>query len=243
MRLVAWNCNMALHRKRAALLALAPDIAVISECAAPERLAAQGALDGFATEPVWIGRNPAKGLAVFARNGYSVRLAEDYWPALRWIAPVRVDGPVMCSLLAVWAQNFSAGVIRKHQVGPLRRGLARYRAFLAERPSLVAGDFNHNVIWDRPGWRNNHAGAVARLEALGLVSVYHALSGEAPGAESVPTLYWRDRAKDGPTYHIDYVFLPQAWLGRVTGFEIGSYDDWCGNGLSDHAPLVLDLAG
>jgi exodeoxyribonuclease-3 len=242
MRLVAWNCNMAFHRKREALLALAPDIAVLSECAAPERLAAQGALDGFAAAPAWIGCNPAKGLAVFACNGYSARLAAAHRPGLQWIAPVRVDGPVSFHLLAVWAQNFSAGVIRKHQVGPLRRGLARYRDFLAERPSLVAGDFNHNVIWDRPGWRNNHAGAVARLEALGLVSAYHARTGEAPGAESVPTLYWRDRTKDGPTYHIDYLFLPRAWLDRVRRFEIGGYEDWCGNGLSDHAPLVLDLA-
>lgn len=31
MRLVAWNCAMALHRKLPALLALAPDLAVISE--------------------------------------------------------------------------------------------------------------------------------------------------------------------------------------------------------------------
>ena len=31
MRLVAWNCNMALHRKVDALLALRLDIAVISD--------------------------------------------------------------------------------------------------------------------------------------------------------------------------------------------------------------------
>ena len=31
MRLVAWNCNMALHRKFEALQSLNPDVAVISE--------------------------------------------------------------------------------------------------------------------------------------------------------------------------------------------------------------------
>ena len=50
-------------------------------------------------------------------------------------------------------------------------------------------------------------------ERLGLVSAYHAIRGEAHGPETVPTLYWRDRTKDGPTYHIDYVFLPVAWIG------------------------------
>ncbi len=39
MRLVAWNCAMALHRKFEALLRLRPDVAVIAECAEPGRLA------------------------------------------------------------------------------------------------------------------------------------------------------------------------------------------------------------
>ena len=38
MRIVAWNCNMALDRKIDALLALKPDIAIVAECAEPERL-------------------------------------------------------------------------------------------------------------------------------------------------------------------------------------------------------------
>ena len=33
MRLVAWNCNMALQRKFDAVLSLRPDVAVIAECA------------------------------------------------------------------------------------------------------------------------------------------------------------------------------------------------------------------
>ena len=32
MRIVAWNCNGGFHRKAAALMALAPDIAVVSAC-------------------------------------------------------------------------------------------------------------------------------------------------------------------------------------------------------------------
>ncbi|MBL6651499.1 MAG: hypothetical protein ISP49_07900, partial [Reyranella sp.] len=128
MRVVAWNCNMALERKIDALLALAPDIAVISECAEPGRLRLRSTSPWMQGDPVWIGRNPHKGLAVFAFNGYAVRLAPAYHPSLRYIAPVHVDGPASCNLLAVWAQNASAGVIRKHQLGPLRRGLVRYKA-------------------------------------------------------------------------------------------------------------------
>jgi exodeoxyribonuclease-3 len=239
MRLVAWNCNMALARKLDALRRLAPDIAVISECAEPARL---GAIAGLTGEPVWIGDNPHKGLAVLAFNGYAARLAAPFHATLRHVAPIHVSGPVELSLLAVWAQNASAaGGLRKHRLGPLRRALTKYADFLAARPAIVAGDLNNNVIWHRPGWRINHAATVEILARRGLVSAYHARSGEAQGAETVPTLYWRDRTRDGPTYHIDYIFLPEAWLARIRDFHVGTFDDWCGAGLSDHVPVVIDI--
>ncbi|HSY85447.1 MAG TPA: hypothetical protein VLA85_02670, partial [Verrucomicrobiae bacterium] len=142
MRLVAWNCAMALHRKFEALLRLRPDVAVIAECAEPGRLAEQLKLPEVCGGPVWVGRNPHKGLAVFGFNGYRPHLASVHRPSLRYLAPVRVEGPVAFNLLAVWAQNFSAGIRRKRQPGPLRLGLSRYREFLAGGPAVVAGDFN-----------------------------------------------------------------------------------------------------
>ena len=51
MRLVAWNCAMALHRKFEALLSLRPDVAVIAECAEPGRLAERLALPEFCERP------------------------------------------------------------------------------------------------------------------------------------------------------------------------------------------------
>jgi exodeoxyribonuclease-3 len=242
MRVVTWNCNMALDRKVDALLGLAPDIAVVCECAEPERLRLRSRFAWMESPPVWIGRNPHKGLAVFAFNGYAVRLAEAYHPALRYIAPVHVVGRTECNLLAVWAQNASAGGIRKHQLGPLRRGLSRYEGFLRERPAVVAGDLNSNTIWDKPGWRINHSTKVRILEeCFGLVSAYHAVRSEAHGEESEPTLYWRDRTKHGPTCHIDYIFLPTGWIGKVRHLSIGAFEPWCGAGLSDHVPVVVDI--
>ncbi len=242
MRLVAWNCNMALHRKLDALRRLQPDIAVISECASPERLHPLGALDGISGDPIWIGDNPTKGLAVLAFNGYRLSLAREFYPTLRHLAPVHVTGPAACNLLAVWAQNVSGGNVRKRQAGPLRRGLAKYKGFLAEAPAIVAGDFNNNVIWHKPGYWINHGLSVAILERYGLVSAYHERMAEKQGEESIPTLYWRDRKKDGPTYHIDYVFLPRTWLDRIQAFSVGTFEEWCGSGLSDHVPVVVDVA-
>jgi len=192
MRIVAWNCNMALDRKIEVLLALKPDIAIVSECAEPDRLR-------FRRKPDWVESKP------------------------------------------VWAQNASAGITRKRQAGPLRRALAKYKEFISAGPGILAGDLNNNVIWDKPGWRNNHNLAVAALASLGLLSAYHEFHGEQQGGESRPTLYWRDRRKDGLTYHIDYVFLPDPWIRKVKELRLGRFEDWCGAGLSDHVPVIVDV--
>jgi exodeoxyribonuclease-3 len=131
---------MALHRKFDAVRKLEPDIAIICECAEPRRrLMACAELSGLSSDPVWVGDNQNKGLAVFTFNGYAARLADPFYPRLRHVAPVHISGPVECNLLAVWAQNAAGGVNRKHQLGPLRRALTKYRSFLAERPQHRRG--------------------------------------------------------------------------------------------------------
>src|SRR5215469_8057687 len=99
MRLFAWNCNMALHRKIDALLALRPDVAIISECAKPLRLRETSKSSWIETEPVWFGRNADKGLGVFAFNGYSVEPEHQMLPSLRYILPVRIAGQRRFNLL------------------------------------------------------------------------------------------------------------------------------------------------
>ncbi len=232
---------MALHRKIEPVLALKPDIAIICETAEPERLRERSPTDWIESEPIWVGDNPNKGLGVFAFNGYGLTLAPNHSARLRYVLPVRVSGAVDFNLLAVWALNLSGGITRKHQPGPLRLAITRYREFLTDAPAIIAGDWNSNAIWDKPGWRINHMTKVRVLNEMGITSAYHEIHGEAHGKESVPTHYWRDRREDGPTYHIDFVFLPRLWLDCVTHFEVGTFADWCGNGLSDHVPIVIDI--
>lgn len=241
MRIVSWNCNMAFHNKYKWLLELRPDIAVISECADLPTFSAKLGRSGEFSSAAWAGFNKNKGLGVFAFNGFCVRALEDHDPALGHVFPLNVSGPLDFNLLAVWAQNDSAGVNRRRDPGPLRKALDRYRGFLETAPAIVAGDWNSSVIWDRPGWQFNHAEQVELLSRLGLESVYHAVRGEKQGEESRPTLYWRDRRKDGPSYHVDYIFAPRQWIEKLTGFEVGEFERWCGSGLSDHVPLIADF--
>jgi exodeoxyribonuclease-3 len=242
MRIVTWNCNMAFYRKAAALEALKPDIAIIQECAKPEVLAMRGWDVPGPDQFLWMGDNPNKGLGVFAYGDYRLSLPDFSINArLRHILPVEVSGPVPFHLLGIWAQNLSGGISRKHQLGPLRRALTAYGSFLEAGPCVVSGDLNNSVYWDKPGWRINQAKALERLNCLDTISAYHHFRKCAQGDEPEPTLYWRDRKKDGPTYHIDFTFIPTAWKDAVTDCWIGSFEDWVGAGLSDHVPLVVDV--
>ncbi|MDA1311104.1 MAG: hypothetical protein O2985_16060, partial [Proteobacteria bacterium] len=90
MRLVAWNCAMALHRKLDALLELRPDVAVLSEVAEPERLIAKTPALAEASL-VWIGGKPNKGLLIAGFGGVTVEMSRQrYDSRLHWVAPVTV---------------------------------------------------------------------------------------------------------------------------------------------------------
>ena len=74
-----------------------------------------------------------------------------------------------------------------------------------------------------------------------LVSAYHAFFGLEQGAERHPTHYWRDRSRTGPTFDIDYVFVPKVATGLLQRVAVGSCAKWIAKGLSDHAPVIVDF--
>jgi endonuclease/exonuclease/phosphatase family metal-dependent hydrolase len=118
------------------------------------------------------------------------------------------------------------------------RAVARYRDLIAAQPTVVMGDFNSNSIWDRKRpFKETHSGLVQQLSALGLVSAYHDFHGEPHGGETRPTLYLL-KQRQRP-YHIDYCFVPRAWLSSVQSVKVGAYEDWIA--LSDHTPVSVEL--
>lgn len=241
MRLFVWNCHMAFHRKHQLMAAWKPDIAVISECADISTLTAK-CPDFTPSSACWTGHNRHKGLAVFGFNGWDVKLLDSYVPKQRYMAPVRVSGPADFNLLAVWCFNYQERSKRRKYVNPIRAAINRYPALKSGPPLVAAGDFNNHVKWDRPKKPNNFRKAVDYLGAQSLTSAYHAWNNCDHGSEPEPTHYWRDWKIDSPhNCHIDYVFLPDAWLPQVNNFELGSFSDWTANRASDHVPLIVDI--
>ena len=242
MRIVVWNCGRKLAGKKLkALENLEPDLAIVAECASPDRLWGKQPL--LAPIPMqWIGDDENRGLGILAFNGYRVLRCREDQPELRWMLPVEVRGPVEFHLLAVWAmpQRASKSVSEELGVQPLQ-GVERYRKFLSAVPAVVAGDFHNNIGSDHGIKAVNHIRLAAGLERLGLASAYHVGQSELHGKETQPTFYEPKRTSDGPRYHVDYCFLPLEWCSHLRQVELGSFETWVGSGLSDHVPLVVDL--
>ena len=225
-RIVAWNCNEALDRKTGALLALEPDIAVISECASHvERV---GPLERLA----WVGSYGRRGLAVFARPELGGRVGAIF--DIQWFIPVTFDG-IDLRLLGVWAMN-QRGTLGGDKYGRTHKVLEAQHGFL-ETADLVIGDFNDNVRWDtrtRPSFTDT----TRILDGLGYENLYYRAHPEViAGQEPIGTLYFHRHA-DEP-YLIDHAFLRRSRLPDLQAFEIGEAAAWLEH--SDHMPLLVDI--
>lgn len=227
MRLVTWNCCRGrLAVKGPRVKALRPDLAVVQECGCP-----QNGRSGWR----WFGDNPRQGIGVWASSRYQVSPLPGAVDVPRYTIPLQVTGAQSFLLFAVWAQ--------KDPVYPYVRAVIRavelYRDLIVSQPTVMLGDFNSNTFWDRASQdARDHSYLVRLLAELGLVSSYHQFFGEAHGSERRPTFYFQwDRKKP---YHIDYCFIPESWSPRLSKVRVGGYARW--KALSDHRPLVVDLA-
>jgi exodeoxyribonuclease-3 len=229
LRIVTWNCAMALARKAPSLLALNPDIAVVQECSKKS----VDVLSSHGFSGLWFGANPNQGLAVFCSTQFKVQAVDKLFG--KWVVPIRVHGAVVdFKLLAIWA--CAVGPKRAdNYIGEVHRCLAEHRGWFSQAPVVAAGDFNSNVQWDanRPG--RNHSEVVRLFGSHGLTSAYHTHHGEKQGTETRPTYYFY-RHEDKP-FHIDYVFVPKGW--KLRSVEVGSFLEW--GELSDHVPVLVDV--
>jgi exodeoxyribonuclease III len=109
--------------------------------------------------------------------------------------------------------------------------------FLNERASIVAGDFNNSVVWDKPGGTGNFRAVATDLETNGFKSSYHSINKCSYGSEPDKTLFFRKNTE--MTYHIDYCFASATLDAKIKKVEVGSHSKWLR--YSDHVPLIIDF--
>lgn len=242
-RIVSWNVCMALHDKLGYLEALEPDIAILPEIAEGTVLRQKCGGAFRPTSFTWCGDRKHKGLGIATFGDWKLEPVADSEPLLNWILPAHVRGPVDFFLLGVWAMGTVGGrktdMLAAYQV---QAALDRYGDLISRSPTVVVGDFNNHVRWDRPNGHHNHGTNIARLAGHDLISAYHEHHGLAQGDELHPTLFWMHSAPGVKDYHIDYCFFPRPWLPALRSVAIGSHADYVATHASDHVPVIVDLA-
>jgi len=92
MRIVTWNCQGGVHHKVVEITALQPNVAIIQECKALERLHAHEA--GWSLRPLcWHGDIPlGKGVAVCASSGHQLAIDLIHDPSIKYVVPISNAG-------------------------------------------------------------------------------------------------------------------------------------------------------
>lgn len=230
---MTWNCRGGFRRKLDRLASLAPDVAVV--CEAPVANPYVSALLAGSVSWHSAGANAEKGLAVAGFRGQFASVAPEPLGLCSWgVGVAGADGP---GVLGVW----SVPAPGRRYGDEVLAVIDAHAEWIAGGNVAVAGDFNIDAHGVGNGGRGAKlfADIVRRLAALGLVSAYHAWTGEDFGSESRMTHYHLRKPDRG--FHIDFCFVPTAWSGVIRGVSIGAPEDWLP--YSDHMPLLVDLAG
>lgn len=233
MRIATWNCNGALRNKLDALCGLTFDIAVIQECEDPARCSDPD-YRSWAANYLWTGTNKNRGLGVFARAGMKLMRAELDAGPLELFLPCLVDEGLL--LVAVWTRHANSPTFG--YIGQLWKFIQLHRAALSAQATVIVGDLNSNVRWDKWDRWWNHSDVVRELAEVGLESVYHHCRHLPQGSETEPTFFLQ-RNPQKP-YHIDYAFAPVPWLDKSSAW-VGEPSQWLAH--SDHMPLVVSFEG
>lgn len=234
LKIVTWNCNGAFRKKFEIISSLNADLYVIQECEHPNE-SQHKKYEEWAENFVWIGDTKNKGLAIFARP--EIKLEKLDWSNqyrdhfVKHFLPCRVNQDF--DLLGVWTHRNNSPNFG--YIGQFWKYLQVNKTKL--NSTIIAGDFNSNVIWDEWDRWWNHSDVVMELKELGIESLYHKFTGEAQGNETNPTLYFQKKLER--PYHIDYVFGPQKFSDKLIKIEIGQIDKWLG--ISDHMPILCEI--
>ena len=233
MRIITWNCNMAFRKKADVILTYNPDILIVPEFEHPDKLKLNTGIPQ-PTDVLWFGTNQHKGLGIFSYSNYRFKLLDMHNPELKMVIPIAVTGGQYdFTLYAIWANN--PGDPDGQYVEQIWKAIHHYNNHLTGKPSILAGDFNSNTIWDRKHRAGNHSNVVKFLAEKEIYSAYHVHHQQEQGKEKHPT-YYLYRHLDKP-YHLDYCFISADLAGKLQSVEIGDYDYWIR--YSDHVPVII----
>lgn len=229
-KILTWNCNGAFRRKYNFIKTFDSDIFIIQECEDPEK-STDLEYKKWASNYLWTGESKNKGLGVFAKPNIKIEKLDWETTGEKYFIPCRVNDNF--NLLATWCHGANSPTFG--YIGQFWKYLQVNKSKLGK--SIIAGDFNSNVIWDKWDRWWNHSDCIRELKEIGIESIYHHYFKEIAGQESRPTFYLQ--RKLSKPYHIDYIFSSSDFHQKIIKFDIGTVDTWLD--ISDHMPVSLTL--
>lgn len=222
MKILFWNCKGNLRTKIQLLKSINADLFVIAECENPETTASEE-YKKWANNSIWTGLIPYKGLAIIANP--QIKLGTCNWPdyLFRNYLPIKINGNT--TLLAIWARNPYIEDINKY--------LSVYWNYINDN-TIIIGDFNSNIIWDKKHDFRNHSYLNQKLSEKGLFSIYHTLHQTIFGKEKQPTFFMHHNPNK--PYHIDYCYCSKSIMKSC---QILDAEKW--HKASDHNPMIIEL--
>ncbi|MGL4731544.1 MAG: endonuclease/exonuclease/phosphatase family protein [Clostridium sp.] len=232
MKVVTWNCNMAFRKKSNILIErYNPDIILIQECEHGDKL--NNLQEKY--NILWLGDNKNKGIAVLIKKQYNFETINVDIETIRYVLGVKVGD---LKVINIWAMN-DKNDIKQRYIGQVWRMLQEYKDNF-DTNTIIAGDFNWNVIWDRTSKTSLYgtlSDVIGDLKKLKIESLYHNINNEEFGEEKGATFFMY--RKEEKKYHTDYIFASHNIINSVIEFKVGKYDEW--KEFSDHMPLFFDF--
>jgi len=227
MRVTSWNCQHLFGRGKdidrcmGLLSRLDADLVTLQECRRR---------DAHDPSIIWRGENDDLGTAVVSTSA-SLPIERIEIPGLHpTVVPVVVHAAEPFVFVGVWTHE------PFNKVAWDAMAACEAAADDLDLPMVAAGDFNSSPCVQ--GQERASREFLGRMrDELGLVSAYHRFHDVDPCDEPHAT-YYHQRKKDKP-FHIDYCFVPETWADRLTGVEVGTFEEWR---ESDHRPLTVDIA-
>ena len=227
MKIVSWNCRGGFYsyEKYKNIRQLDADVYVISEINEPTKPDEE--YKKFINNHYYLefpSEKNVKGLAVIAKEDINLeKINWDYDKSQDFLA-VRVEDKL--DLIAVWTHH--------NYLNHMVDYLTTYKENFENSDNLVmCGDFNIDISLQSQKGKDEFN---TLLNNYGYKSIYHHLTNENLGEESVKTFY----RKDG-NLHMDYLYTkPEI----VRSFKIGKKDKYIGpaeTDKSDHVPLIFEI--
>jgi exonuclease III len=220
VRFITWNCRSgSLDVRLAQLNKYRPDVVFLQECAPSENRPCTSRVNASKSIAL-VGVSPDFELSpITSVTGGRASVAASF------------AGRDAFSVIGIWGQP-------PHYVDDVLRTLDAHAATLRQGRAIVMGDFNSGThLRRRRTISAGHQKIVKTCSDLGLVSAYHAFNDVEHAQEKHATYY--HQFKSTQPWHIDYCFVPAAWLNGLTNVQVLNGRIWAHH--SDHRPLVVDL--